>query len=380
MPGLSRLFQLLFVEHLPITLVVVLGAAAVYLLLPRPRAYPVLWGAAAGAAALLVGGGWLVRAGAFTPEALLFYLFSALAVVAGVFLITQQNPARAALAFALVVLSSCGLFLLLAAPFLMAATTIVYAGAIVVIFLFVIMLAQQEGLSSADQRSREPLLASLAGFLLLGALLYALGVSYQDRGLEKHLGGRLQETEAQLRAVERFRRTEPSAEQAQEAAGHLQDFLERFKRGDENSPDQETEGAPPALKLGGTDLDNAIDGALTTLAEQQFNLSAGIAARWGDIESELAHVLRVGSTVLNRQGMFQPPEGLAMSGLSGPPPNQELRRDAQGRPELPAENVAYLGRSLFTDYLLAVELAGTLLLVATIGAIAIAQRRTEGPS
>jgi NADH-quinone oxidoreductase subunit J len=37
-----------------------------------------------------------------------------------------------------------------------------------------------------------------------------------------------------------------------------------------------------------------------------------------------------------------------------------------------------LGRSLFGDYLFAVELAGTLLLVATIGAIAIAPRRTWG--
>lgn len=37
-----------------------------------------------------------------------------------------------------------------------------------------------------------------------------------------------------------------------------------------------------------------------------------------------------------------------------------------------------LGRSLFTDYLYAVELAGTVLLVATIGAIAIAPRRSQG--
>jgi NADH-quinone oxidoreductase subunit J len=44
---------------------------------------------------------------------------------------------------------------------------------------------------------------------------------------------------------------------------------------------------------------------------------------------------------------------------------------------LPHENTAYLGRALFTDYLLAVELGGTLLLVATIGATAIAGRRGE---
>ncbi len=37
-----------------------------------------------------------------------------------------------------------------------------------------------------------------------------------------------------------------------------------------------------------------------------------------------------------------------------------------------------VGVSLFTDYLYAVELAGTALLIATIGAIAIARRRTQG--
>jgi NADH-quinone oxidoreductase subunit J len=37
-----------------------------------------------------------------------------------------------------------------------------------------------------------------------------------------------------------------------------------------------------------------------------------------------------------------------------------------------------LGRSLFSDYVYAVELAGTVLLIATIGAIAIAPRRSQG--
>ena len=44
---------------------------------------------------------------------------------------------------------------------------------------------------------------------------------------------------------------------------------------------------------------------------------------------------------------------------------------------MPAENVAGLGRSLFTDFLLAVEFGGTLLLIAVIGAIAIAVRSGE---
>ena len=144
-------------------------AAAIYLLLPRPRPYPVVAGAAARRRWR-----WCWPAcsssgtGALTPESFLFYVFSASAVVVGGMLVTQRNPARAALSFALVVLSTCGLFLLLAAPFLMAATIIIYAGAIIVTFLFVLMLAQQEGPSDADARSREPLLATLTGFVLLG--------------------------------------------------------------------------------------------------------------------------------------------------------------------------------------------------------------------
>src|SRR4029077_9945228 len=116
---------------------------------------------------------------------ILFYSFSGIAVSAGAMMISQQNPVHAALSFALVVLSTCGLFLLQGAPFLMAATIIVYAGAIIVTFLFVIMLAQQAGLTSADQRSREPFLAALGGFILLAALLYVLKRSYAPRALDR---------------------------------------------------------------------------------------------------------------------------------------------------------------------------------------------------
>lgn len=44
----------------------------------------------------------------------------------------------------------------------------------------------------------------------------------------------------------------------------------------------------------------------------------------------------------------------------------------------PLGSMKGLGRSLFGDYLFAVELAGTLLLVASVGAIAIAPRREQG--
>jgi hypothetical protein len=58
-------------------------------------------------------------------------------------------------------------------------------------------------------------------------------------------------------------------------------------------------------------------------------------------------------------------------------PNGVVTPVGGGPRRLPAANVEALGRTLFSDHLLAIELAGTLLLVATIGAIAIAGTRRE---
>jgi NADH-quinone oxidoreductase subunit J len=64
---------------------------------------------------------------------------------------------------------------------------------------------------------------------------------------------------------------------------------------------------------------------------------------------------------------------LATSSAESPPNPLSLVPSDQ-----PLGRMQSLGRSLFGDYLFAVELAGTLLLIATIGAIAIAPRRQRG--
>lgn len=73
-----------------------------------------------------------------------------------------------------------------------------------------------------------------------------------------------------------------------------------------------------------------------------------------------------------------------------PSPAGVTREDLDQRPEQPGNllsraderhavgSLKGLGRSLFGDYLFAVEIAGTLLLVASIGAIAVAPRREQG--
>jgi NADH:ubiquinone oxidoreductase subunit 6 (subunit J) len=343
-----------------IVLPLLLGAAAIFLLLPRPRAFPVLWGALLGIAALLVAGFTLVRAGVLTedtaPEVVLFYAFSAVAIISGTLLVTQHNPARAALSFALVVLSTCGLFLLLAAPFLMAATVVVYAGAIVVTFLFVIMLAQPAGLSDADARSREPLLSVATGFVLLGALLYVLQLTYGTDDIDRLL--------RRTRAAAAHNDTREIAA-AVGTAGTAESLFKGYKAfvNAHGWPDLLQQVNAHEAKWAADDSAEAMQQTLEALA------TTGVEARE-----------RLGS--LRPPGYFggaaespHPP----LSNLSGPPPTVppgELRRDDNtGRPQLPHENSTYLGRSLFTDYLLPVELGGTLLLVAAIGAIAIAHRR-----
>jgi NADH-quinone oxidoreductase subunit J len=319
---------------------VILGMVAVYLRLPRPRGYSPWWGALAAALALVSAGLLLIQNGGAVVETVLFYLFSIIAVVAGGLLVTQRNPVKAALSFALVVLSTCGLFLLQAAPFLMAATIIIYAGAIIVTFLFVIMLAQQTGISDADARSREPLLSCIAGFLLLGAILFVLHSTYNTKELDDLLAT----TERALH--------QPSAEAMQSALGNKTEFFKPFHR---EAKDREAASADIARKLH------------AALDDLEAECNSGDEDK---IRQALVEVGNAGREARSHQGSLQPPTQLPVSRYS-------WHREPGPNPSLPKENVAYLGRSLFTDYLLAVELGGTLLLVATIGAIAISARRAE---
>lgn len=333
-------------DVLPVFLAVVLGGAAVYLLLPRARPYPPLLGAAVAGLALLAAGALVIRAGVASTETILFYVFAGLAVLSGGLLVTQQSPVRAALSFALVILSTCGLFLLQAATFLMAATIIVYAGAVIVTFLFVVMLAQQSGLSNADVRSREPLFSSIAGFVLLGALLFVLQWTYDTRSLD-----------GLIRRTEQMKSASTPAEM-RAALGDEDQFFQAYYR--------EMERFGP-----GTESSRALGEALTAFQRQL------------SLPQPHPQELRLALDHLEKQAYglrgLPPPAGVPMSAHSGVPSNRVVAvpRDARGNLPMPAENVARLGRSLFTDFLLAVELGGTLLLVATVGAIAIAGRRGE---
>jgi len=75
-----------------------------------------------------------------TALGLLFYLLSAVLVLAALLAATRRNPVHAVCCAVVVFLAAAGIFVTLGAPLPGALEVVVYAGAIMVLFLFIIML------------------------------------------------------------------------------------------------------------------------------------------------------------------------------------------------------------------------------------------------
>jgi len=111
-------------------------------------------------------------------ETIIFYVFGAILVYAGLRVITARNPVVAALHLVLAFFTAAGIWLLLGAEFLAIALVLVYVGAVMVLFLFVVMM-----LDINLERLREgfwrnlPWALSVGGVVLLEMVL-VLGGRY----------------------------------------------------------------------------------------------------------------------------------------------------------------------------------------------------------
>jgi NADH-quinone oxidoreductase subunit J len=167
---------------LPVVLYVasLVGAVAVYMLLPgdsrtkQARRAGGLLGA--GAVGLL----FLTLGSLLNEEQLpnlFFYAFAIISIFSAVVVITHPRPVYSALYFVMIVLSSSGMLVLLEAEFMAFAMVIIYGGAILVTYMFVIMLAtlpqtagEPETAAAYDCEARQPLMSTLAGFMLIASL------------------------------------------------------------------------------------------------------------------------------------------------------------------------------------------------------------------
>jgi NADH-quinone oxidoreductase subunit J len=73
-------------------------------------------------------------------DAILFWIFAAVAIVASLLVVGQRNPMYSVLLLIVSFGALSGLYVLLNAPFMAVVQIIIYAGAIMVLFLFVVML------------------------------------------------------------------------------------------------------------------------------------------------------------------------------------------------------------------------------------------------
>ena len=104
-----------------------------------------------------------------TPEAILFYVAAATALVSAVIVVAQRNPVYSAFSLIVTLCSLSAIYGLLGSPFIAILQIVVYAGAIMVLFLFVLMLLNVRPEVQTPGSSRLLKVAAIALGLLLAA-------------------------------------------------------------------------------------------------------------------------------------------------------------------------------------------------------------------
>ena len=115
-------------------------------------------------------------------EAILFYIFAAILLIAALRVITARNPVHAALYLVLAFFTAAAIWMLLRAEFLAIVLVLVYVGAVMVLFLFVVMM-----LDINLDRLREGFwsylpLGAMVGVLMVIEMVLVLGGKYFDTG------------------------------------------------------------------------------------------------------------------------------------------------------------------------------------------------------
>jgi NADH-quinone oxidoreductase subunit J len=106
---------------------------------------------------------------------LVFYLLSAVAVAAGVMVISARNPVHSVLFLILAFFNSAGLFVLIGAEFLAMVLVVVYVGAVAVLFLFVVMMLDINFVRLREGFLQYLPIGALIGLILLVELGLVLG-------------------------------------------------------------------------------------------------------------------------------------------------------------------------------------------------------------
>jgi NADH-quinone oxidoreductase subunit J len=108
-------------------------------------------------------------------QTIMFYVFAALAVAAGVLVVTSRNPVHSVLFLIVAFFNAAGLFVLIGAEFLAMILVIVYVGAVAVLFLFVVMMLDIDFVQLRSGFVHYLPIGALVGFILLAELVLVIG-------------------------------------------------------------------------------------------------------------------------------------------------------------------------------------------------------------
>jgi NADH-quinone oxidoreductase subunit J len=111
-------------------------------------------------------------------EQLIFYIFSAILLFAGIRVITARNPVHCALYLVLAFFTSAAIWLLLEAEFLAIVLVLVYVGAVMVLFLFVIMMLDINLAPLREGFARYLPVGILVAFLIASQLALVVGAKH----------------------------------------------------------------------------------------------------------------------------------------------------------------------------------------------------------
>jgi hypothetical protein len=205
------------------------------------------------------------------------------------------------------------------------------------------MLSNVRTASDENDRTREPLLGALAGFAFLGLVLFAL---HNTAGKEAG------EPQPPLTPAERAKLSQ--------ALAKLDEAAKPDATGDKTALVDEANTLVNDVLVNGVEGKPGVTQRLSRTAADP---------RVAAFLKQTEELRKANDKLLNEKT-----DGGKLKAA------EALRPDLLvylGNGHLPARNVANLGAVIYSEHLLAVEMAGTLLLVATAGAVAIAGRRKE---
>ena len=111
---------------------------------------------------------------------LTFYLFSSVAVLSALMVISAKNPVHSVLFLILSFVNASGLFVLLGAEFLAMILVVVYVGAVAVLFLFVVMMLDINYIKLREGFLQYLPIGLLIGLILLVELILILSSQFED--------------------------------------------------------------------------------------------------------------------------------------------------------------------------------------------------------